>query len=140
MSKNPLVGKNVMAVSLAEDGGAIKFEIEDGQSLVVKVDGDCCSHSWIEHVEAPENMLGTVTAVEDVDMPDLGNQPDHDSMKYYGCKIHTDKGSSLIDYRNDSNGYYGGMLCWPGEYHYGGVYGQNISKVLKGEGRWKKLA
>ncbi len=38
-------------------------------------------------------------------------------------------GACVIDYRNESNGYYGGDLVWPGKAHhfYGGVYGQNVS-------------
>lgn len=139
MGTNPLVGKKVVAVWLADDGGAIKFEVEGYEPVIAQADGDCCSYSWIEHIETPENMLGTVAVVEDVEMPDLGDMPDRDVVSYYGCKIHTEKGSALLDYRNDSNGYYGGSLEWGGRF-YGGVYGQNISSVLKGEGAWKKIA
>lgn len=32
-----------------------------------------------------------------------------------GFKVTTDKGVIVIDYRNASNGYYGGSLSWPGE-------------------------
>ena len=35
----------------------------------------------------------------------------------------------MIDYRNESNGYYGGNLCWDDESFYGGVYGQNVSTM-----------
>ena len=46
----------------------------------------------------------------------------------YGVKITTDKGHIVIDYRNASNGYYGGNLSWPDDsYFYGGVHGQNES-------------
>lgn len=135
--KNPLIGKKVVAVFLATDGGAIRFDVEGGESIVAHADGDCCSHSWIEYVETPENLLGTVSAVEDVD---LGKEPDTTNYEYcqfYGCKIYTEKGSSLLDYRNESNGYYGGSLVWPGKdsYFYGGVFGQNVSKE-----DWKRIA
>lgn len=140
MKNNPLIGKKVLAVHLADDGGAIKFDVEGADPIVAQADGDCCSYSWIEHIEQPENLLGVVSNIEDVEMPDLGDQPDHDVMSYYGCKIHTEKGSALLDYRNDSNGYYGGSLVWPNESYYGGVFGQNLSSVLKGEGGWRKIA
>lgn len=70
----------------------------------------------------------TVTGVQDIEMPDLG-QPDdeYDVVAYYGCKISTNKGDIVIDYRNSSNGYYGGNLAWPDENFYGGVFGQNNS-------------
>lgn len=53
--------------------------------------------------------------VEHIEMPDLGDiptvyEPAVDSVRYYGLKITTDKGRAVIDYRNDSNGYYGGNL------------------------------
>ena len=75
-----------------------------------------------------------VISVNDIEMPNLG-QPDEDetdedeTIAYYGCKICTDKGDIIIDYRNESNGYYGGGLSWPDDtYYYGGVWGQNISE------------
>ena len=43
-------------------------------------------------------------------MPDLGDQPDHDVMAYYGLGITTEHGTAVVDFRNDSNGYYGGYL------------------------------
>jgi hypothetical protein len=76
-------------------------------------------------------------SVEDLDLPgdykaDASMfHSDPDVLSYYGCKITTTNGIAVIDYRNDSNGYYGGNLVWPGERgFYGGVYGQNISKQV----------
>ena len=63
-------------------------------------------------------MLGTVRAVEEVTMTNLGNIPTahHPTIdvwvQYYGVKITTEHGRALIDYRNDSNGYYGGFHRW----------------------------
>lgn len=129
---NPLIGKTVARVYLAADGGSIRFDLSDGESLTVRADGDCCSLSWIENVQGVEQLIGSpVVSVEDIDMPDApGNRYGHDEdeMQYYGCKITTQRGFAVIDYRNSSNGYYGGNLAWPGEYFYGGVHGQNRSK------------
>ena len=55
-------------------------------------------------------ICGTVTNVEEAPMPDLGDQPDHDVMAYYGLGITTEHGTAVVDFRNDSNGYYGGYL------------------------------
>jgi hypothetical protein len=60
---------------------------------------------------------------------------DPDVLAFYGCKISTDGGEIVIDYRNDSNGYYGGSLSWPGEHFYGGVHNQNVSKE-----EWREIA
>jgi hypothetical protein len=136
-----LVGKTVVAVYLADDAQAIRFDTADGRQIVASADGDCCSRTWIENVDSPENVIGSpVTEANDIDMPDRGSPDEYSDLQYYGFKIATAKGETIIDYRNESNGYYGGNLAWPvekGEYDpfYGGVYGQNVSKE-----KWKQLA
>ena len=120
---NPLIDNTVTKVWLASDGQAIKFDVENGDPIIATADGDCCSHTWIEGLDMPIYLLGKVVSVEDLM---LGGD-DSGELKFYGCKITTDKGVCVIDYRNSSNGYYGGDLVWPGEYHYGGVFDQNVS-------------
>lgn len=136
MIQNPLIGKKITAVYLAEDQHALKFDIENDEPMIVLVDAECCSHTWIEYIENPENLLGIVTKVEDLDMPqEFYDLEAYECISFYGCKIYTEKGSCLLDYRNESNGYYGGSLCWPGDYYYGGVGKQQNSKF-----EWKKIA
>ena len=132
---NVLVGKTLHEMKIAEDKGAILFVTDQGE-IVARCDGDCCSHTWVEHIELPAlGFPAVVTSVEDLDMPNLGDMEGCDVVAYYGLKIVTDKGEIIIDYRNDSNGYYGGNLSWPGEYFYGGVYGQNDSSQ-----NWQPIA
>ena len=123
-----LVGKTITAIKIAEDKMALLFVIDD-KEVRARCDGDCCSVTWVEHIELPAMGLpAKVISVDDLEMPDLGDMPDCDVVEYYGLKIVTDKGDIIIDYRNDSNGYYGGDLSFPSdEYYYGGVYKQNIS-------------
>lgn len=139
MENNPLIGKVITAVHVATDKKAIRFDVEGGEPIVAKADGDCCSSTWIEALDTPDLLIGgTVTAVEDIPMPDIpGAEPDdYDVIAYYGCKISTTKGACVIDYRNSSNGYYGGNLSWPNDgYFYGGVYGQNVSTE-----EWQQVA
>jgi hypothetical protein len=60
---------------------------------------------------------------------------EYEIIAFYGLKITTDKGDIIIDYRNSSNGYYGGNLSWPNDnYFYRGVFGQNVSTE-----EWKPL-
>lgn len=128
---NPIIGKVITGMEIAADRQALRFALADGE-IVVNVDADCCSYTWVEHVELPAlGFPATVVSVSDIDMPDGATSTFHtgaEVLAYYGCKIVTDRGDIVIDYRNDSNGYYGGSLSWPGEYFYGGVYGQNVSK------------
>lgn len=111
---NVLIGKILTGVEVINDTASIRFDIKDEDSVVVDCYGDCCSITWIESVELPAlGFPAIVVSVEDLEMPNLGDQPGHDVMAYYGCKIVTDRGEIVIDYRNDSNGYYGGSLDWP---------------------------
>lgn len=125
--RNKLIGKILNKVFLSDNRAAIKFIVDGGAEIIARADGDCCSATWIEGVESPRQVLGAVvTNVEDLDMPEIPyNKREHDVIVFYGCKISTDKGSFVIDYRNESNGYYGGSLKWDDEYFYGGVSGQN---------------
>lgn len=127
---NPLIGKTLTGLMPAKDKEAIKFLTTDGE-IVARCDADCCSSTWIEAIEnTVREFPALVTAAADIEdgLPEpVGDDPEHDYLQFYGFKITTDKGVIVIDYRNASNGYYGGSLSWPGEYHYGGVYGQNNS-------------
>jgi len=127
--KDCLVGKTIINAKIANDDKAILFVTDHGE-IVAKADGDCCSSSWIEHVELPAlGFPAKVIEVLDIEMPNAAGAADNedDLLQIYGLKISTDKGDFVIDYRNESNGYYGGNLSWPGDHHYGGVYGQNDS-------------
>lgn len=140
MKDNPLIGKTLTGMKIADDRQALLFQTADGD-LVVQVDADCCSYTWVESVELPAlGFPALVTAVEELELPDdppksSSFHTDPEVLAFYGCKISTDRGEIVIDYRNDSNGYYGGSLTWPGDHHYGGVYGQNNSKE-----DWKEIA
>lgn len=128
---NPLINKTLTGMKIAEDRQSLLFQTLEGD-IVVNAEGDCCSYTWIEHVELPAlGFPAKVISVDELEMPEGKESTFHkdpDQLSFYGCKIVTDRGEIVIDYRNDSNGYYGGNLSWPGEYYYGGVFGQNVSK------------
>jgi hypothetical protein len=130
VKQNILVGKDILSVWLARDNQAIKFVCSGGAEIFARTDGDCCSQSWIEGIDDPSVLRGTVISAEDVDMPELDyDHEEHECLRFYGFRIRTTRGVCTIDYRNSSNGYYGGSLEWPDdEYFYGGVHGQNVSK------------
>lgn len=126
---NELIGKKIVSMKIAKDKEAILFVTDDGESLIAKVDADCCSHTWIESIEMPALGLPfTISSIEDLDMgKEALSDENYECLQFYGAKIVTDKGDIVIDYRNESNGYYGGDICWPGDRFYGGVHGQNAS-------------
>lgn len=133
MKSNILVGRVIEKIRIASDKKAILFVTDKGD-VIAKADGDCCSSTWFENISLPAYSLPLkVIGVEDIEMPESENENcDGDVIAHYGCKVSTEKGDIVIDYRNESNGYYGGNISWPDEngeydYFYGGVYGQNIS-------------
>ena len=135
MKQNILVGRVIIEIKIAADKEAILFVTDQGE-VIAKCDADCCSHTWIEHVELPAlGFPATVIQADNLDMnKDAQCDDEYECLQFYGFKITTDKGEIVIDYRNESNGYYGGDLAWPDDYFYGGVWDQNISKE-----EWVKL-
>lgn len=107
---NPLVGKQITGVRVEKGGEKLAFDTNAGQ-LSLEVTGDCCSHSWIEHIEGVRNLVGaTVLSVSDRDMPGGIEDEEYEYLQFYGYDIKTDKGNFYFEFRNSSNGYYGGGL------------------------------
>lgn len=113
MEYKDLIGKTIKTVMLKESNTIATFDLKGKQSVDLIVDGDCCSTSWIESFDNPKALvMAQIISIDDIDMPDLGNvptmtAPTPEVVKYYGIRIVTDRGHCVIDYRNDSNGYYG---------------------------------
>ena len=133
-AEHQLVGKKIVGVDLADDKKAVRFRLSGGEEIVAKCDAECCSRTYIEDINLPvQGLPAIVLSVDDVGLSynevrtdDL----DDDVTQFYACKIATTSGEILIEYRNESNGYYGGSLAWPGDSFYGGVYDQNLSKMV----------
>src|SRR5687767_13285308 len=98
------------AVTLDGAADRITFELENGDSISFGVEGDCCSQSWIEHLDVPPDVIGqTLTDVEDSDgVPHdghecVGRQYDddynavvegcgHEHLQVYNTRFRTPKG------------------------------------------------
>lgn len=106
-----LVGQTILKVAVSPDKYRIMFTLVSGAVECWEAFGDCCSQSWIEHVEMPNDLEkgARVLAVENVEHA-ATSISGWDVITYYGVKITTDRGYIDIDYRNSSNGYYGGWL------------------------------
>jgi hypothetical protein len=133
---NPLIGKTVVKVEMTTDNEALRFTCSDGTTELAVCYADCCSLTWIEYIEDAENLLGTVVSVENLELKPgehvVNDDPDNynDFVQFYGCKIYTEKGYCLIDFRNESNGYYGGDLMWGGR----------AMRRAKGDWEWQVIA
>jgi hypothetical protein len=111
-----IVGKRIASVALTSNKEKIVFAFQDGTTQAFVTEGDCCSRSWIEHLEMPNDLAGaTLLAVDDSAGVDVTedkekNADGHECLQVYGTTFRTDRGDIVLEYRNSSNGYYGGWL------------------------------
>lgn len=109
-----LVGRVVLGVNVTDDTVTWKTETGD---VVWETEGDCCSHSWIEHAEL-DLVRGRITSVRHLELPaewyalhaESKDEVDGEFFAHYGIAIESEQGSGTIDFRNESNGYYGGSM------------------------------
>jgi hypothetical protein len=112
-------GRPLYKVELSDDKSEVSFTFQDGGRVSFGAKGDCCSQSWIEHLEAPDDVNGrTLVSVED-DRMETDEEPPvstdecyyDDYLQVYQTIFRLDNGESIkLEYRNTSNGYYGGYL------------------------------
>lgn len=115
-----MIGKKLKDVEVYDDKRRIRFVYTDGTEKRFYAEGDCCSSSWIEHLEAPDNIHGaTITHVMEFSEGEITDdsltmdpltRSNHECLKAYQTVVSTTKGDISIEYRNSSNGYYGGSL------------------------------
>lgn len=103
-----LVGRTIKKISVNDNQEILSFDT-DGGSISFKGYGDCCSETWFADITGVDFLLNArIMSVEDVEMESVDDgRTRQDSDSFYGVKIHTDKGSADVIYRNSSNGYYG---------------------------------
>jgi hypothetical protein len=111
---NELLDKTIENIYLNKERDFIVFKCSDG-IISYNVRGDCCSVSWIEHLCVP-NLPFTVSFTQEhclgIDKQDIRDE--HEVVAVYQTILidFNNKQSILIEYRNDSNGYYGGYLFY----------------------------
>lgn len=125
---NTLIDKTLTGIKISNDKESILFKTIDGE-IIAHCYAECCSHTWVEHIELPAlGFPATVVSVENIELPGSNeNDPEYDCLRVYGLLIVTDRGELVIDYRNSSNGYYGGDLVWPGERYYMEFCAKNVA-------------
>lgn len=124
-----MIGKRLSGVSLSPDREKVTFMFADNTSHSFRVDGDCCSRSWIEHLEVTCDVPGAIllgveelcedrTDDETLNPRNSDDAKDewergrskHECLQVYQTRFNTDRGVIVLEYRNSSNGYYGGYL------------------------------
>jgi hypothetical protein len=107
-----MLGRTIDTVALSADKAQIVFRFQDGgEDAMFEVEGDCCSTSWIEHLEVPNDVKGAVlTDVANGDYVVGESESEYEEVKVYSTSFKTTKGEIILEFRNSSNGYYGGYL------------------------------
>lgn len=107
-----LIGKKIVAAYMSSDKTTLGFILEGGERLSYVTEGDCCSYSWIEHFSNSEYLAGSkVLGVQEIDVPGVVEHPDHECLQCYGVKVVLEGRPAFeFEYRNSSNGYYGGYI------------------------------
>lgn len=116
-----LIGKTITGIEIDNDEQEyLVFHVKDGDPIAYYADGDCCSHSWFYHVLDGMLLIGNeVLDVEEVEMPEgRWNDEEYELIQFYGYAIKCQIGVCRVEFRNSSNGYYGGSLR---ETHHGNV-------------------
>lgn len=116
-----LVGKKIQRIFMNEN--YLRFEM-DGDIITYEVEGDCCSRSVFYDFIGVQKLLqnGPVKSMEEVDLQDAEKETakskidyEQDAISIYGVKITTEspkwgEQTSVVSFRNYSNGYYGGWF------------------------------
>jgi hypothetical protein len=112
-----LVGKAIQAAVLgidprhadAGEGTRLTFTTAEGD-YVYDAFGDCCSESWIESTDPLEELAGaTILRIEEAETQRVdGTRDEVDDIDF--VTFVTTKGYWHLEFRNSSNGYYGGQM------------------------------
>lgn len=107
-----LLNQKVKKIEINAENDSLVF-ITDKEEFVYNAWGDCCSITWFSHIAGIKNLLGqTVTKVIEHKSRDATEEEykegNYDDLEIYGFALETKKGTCDIEFRNDSNGYYGG--------------------------------
>ncbi len=114
-----LLGRTIKSVYKMGDTTLV-FKTDKGL-ISYDTHGDCCSSSWFSNITGIKNLLGQKVneVVEREEFSDdeikkaeaeykKNNEYEAESLALYGYLLKTDKGTCDIEFRNESNGYYGG--------------------------------
>lgn len=98
------------------DDTRVTLHFADGSSLLLEVDGDCCSQSFFVQPELFDALVGQrIVSIEEREggepkTLELFNGRSAEETLWYFLHIKTDKERHVFDWRNESNGYYSGFL------------------------------
>lgn len=108
-----LVGQTIKEVyAQLPQGHFLKLVTSGGDTHYYSLEGDCCSESWLYAINGVEGLLDSqIQAVQPIEMPEPTDDRSRQEYDQLWCiRLVTNKGFCDIEFRNSSNGYYGGWL------------------------------
>lgn len=111
-----LIGKKIAKIFIDEED--LVFIDSDDAVYGYTVYGDCCSHSYFHDFIGVEKLLqnGPILEVHSIDLvPSDEEASGHECLQAYGFSFVTEnpkfgEQTSVLSFRNSSNGYYGGWV------------------------------
>lgn len=100
-----LVGSTILTIKISTDHDYVRFLTSRGEYFY-QTYADCCSESWISGITGIEALIGAeIYAIRKVFFEENDGE-----LKIYSYKFTTSGGYADLEFRNSSNGYYGGSL------------------------------
>lgn len=96
--REKIVGRKLEAVALSGDKMTVRFDFQEGPSVVLAVEADLFSEGWIESLEVPANIAGDVVVVAQEHIQDLGGEG-----TVYRMRFVTFSGAIVLKYCNSSS-------------------------------------
>ena len=121
-----LINRTVKSIQLLPCKTRLVLSFTDGEPVHFQVEGDCCSWSWVEHLESPNDLDGaTLVSVDQFGLGEI-DSTEHECLKVYQTRFRTSRGDIVVEYRNSSNGYYGGWM-----YRYDPTWNEKTRRIPK---------
>lgn len=101
-------GKVIKSVYMDEDSQYLVLISDFDDYLVYKAEGDCCSSSWFESINNIESLINQKVIGIEENPESIREDEQDDCLRVYGYTLKTSQGYVDVEFRNSSNGYYGG--------------------------------
>jgi hypothetical protein len=108
-----LVNQTIESVFISEYGSILAFAvISQKNPIYFEVEGNGSSESWFADIFCMPNLYSRVIKVENISLEDKYNLDDNrcrqEVDEVYGYSVITNKGVTIISFRNSGSRYYGG--------------------------------
>jgi hypothetical protein len=97
-------------LEINQDKTLLRLTKSDGSLLFVIAYGDCCSSTWIEHIDNVQALICNKPVFEEELVHVSNDWVDQELIRCDVYKLKTIDGMITIEFRNSSNGYYSGWL------------------------------